>query len=226
MPKLKCRYCCGEFVRPPSRKALYCSFECSVNHKRRKLTADLNKETPELCYWMGFLFGDGSIDSNNKLQVCLSSKDADLLTQFSVFLFDKDYVNRYNSRCHLQYSDPEIQKPLSRYGITPDKTKSSVLILPERYKSDFIRGYFDADGWYLNREYKHKNGKYYPKCCLGICSYLLENLEIINRELPVQGKITKKKKQELYELRFQSKKDIEKVRNYLYGTPNLERKWL
>jgi len=175
---------------------------------------------------MGFLFGDGNIDSNGKLQVCLSSKDSGLLTQLSIFLFDKDYINRYNNRCHLQYSNLEIQKPLSRYGIIPGKTENSVLILPEKYKSDFIRGYFDADGWYSSKDYKHKNGKFYPKYVWGICSYLLENLEIINRELPVQGRIAKKKKQELYELRFQSKKDIEEVRNYLYGTPNLERKWL
>jgi len=226
MPKLKCCYCYGEFIRPPSRGALYCSFECSVLHKRKKLAVDLNKETPELCYWMGFLFGDGSIDVNNKLQICLSSKDIDILTQLSVFLFGKDCVNRYNDRCHLQYSSPEIRKPLSRYGIIPNKTKKSVLTLPERYKSDFIRGYFDADGWYSNKKYKHKNGKFYSKYVWGICSYLPENLEVVNRELPIQGRITKKKKQELYELRFQSKKDIEEIRNYLNGTPNLKRKWL
>lgn len=225
MQEIECKNCGNQFFRFLSRKAKYCSFNCSVLDKRKPLIADLNNESSEMCYWMGFLFGDGSINKSGKLQVCLAAKDAEHLISLSKYLFDENHVNMYNGKCHLQYSSPDIIDPLAKYGIISNKTKDSILNLPERNEKDFIRGYFDADGWFSSLKYRHKNGKIYPKYCLGICSFLPENLEIINSQLPVNGRITKKKKQELYELRFQSKNEIENVRNYLYGTPNLKRKW-
>lgn len=71
-----------------------------------------------------------------------------------------------------------------------------------------------------------RNLNLYDKTILGICSYLPENLELINSHLPLQGFISKKKSQELYELRWQSKSNIKEIRKFLSGTPKLDRKWI
>lgn len=227
MIKIKCKQCGLIFHRHKSRKAVYCSSDCANNHKRRKILPNFSIDSSENCYWAGFLFGDGSIDDSGKLQLCLGVKDTLHAKKFSQFIFGYDFVNVYSDRCHIQCTSVKLASELSRFGIKPNKTYNSSLILPKRFTKDFIRGFFDADGWYTKASYKNKgNGKYYDKTILGICSYLPENLELINSYLPLQGTLSKKKSQELYELRWQSKSKIKEIRNFLSGTPKLDRKWI
>lgn len=223
MIEIKCLNCSTVFLRHKSRKAKYCSPKCAVEHRRRKIINDFSVETPESCYWAGFIFGDGCLNKN-KVQICLSIKDIDHLRSFSNFVFGTDYVGKYDDRCHIQINNPEISQNLRRYGISENKTIYSELILPDEYSSDFIRGYFDADGWVSVNRYCHKNGKTYDKLCIGICSYLEKNLKIVSELLP-KCYISKKNNQELFEIRSQSKNVICDIANKLNGYPRLERKW-
>jgi len=224
MKEIICKKCNKVFYRHKSRKARFCSSTCANSFRTRKCINTFKKEDEETNYWAGFLFGDGCI-RKNKLQVCLGIKDVCHLEKLSYFIFGENFVNRYEDRCHLQVNSEEISRNLRRYGISENKTKSSTLVLPSVGCSDFIRGYFDADGWVLQKKYKHKNGKYYDKFCLGVCSHLRENLEIINSELPHLGNISKNKNKELYSLRITSKANFIETREFLYGPTNLKRKW-
>jgi hypothetical protein len=117
-----------------------------------------------------------------------------------------------------------LAKNLSKFGIVPRKTYNSTIILPKNKKlhKHFIRGYLDADGWISikkDRTYEYVN--------IGICSYLKDNLDIVAKNIPVPDKEPKKiKTRNLYELRYYSKTDIEKVINYLFDdSVYLEIKW-
>lgn len=225
---MKCAFCSKELNKIQiCKKNKFCSTDCCINSKKRNIINDFSIDTDEGYYWAGFLFGDGSVDNNCKIQVCLSIKDIEHLIKLSNFIFDKNFVRSYETRCHLQINDKNICSNLRKFGIIPNKTQNSLLRIPnENFIKDFIRGYFDADGWITEKEYRHNtNNKFYKKSIFGICSYLRLNLEIINEMLPIKGTITKKSNQELYEIRWQSSKDILIIRNFLNGKTKLERKW-
>lgn len=226
MEEVECCHCGKVVLRHKSRNAKYCSSKCSEDHKRRTPIDLFREDTPEAMYWMGFIFGDGSVDDRGKLQVCLSQKDEDHLEKLSLFIFGEDVVNRYQDRCHLQASYKDLTGRLAKFGIVPRKTYASKMVLPDYYPMDFLRGFFDADGWYTEKEYLRPDGVPYVKRILGFCSYLEETLEVVKYHLGMKQKITKKKKQHLFELKSQGKKEIGQIREKMNGYPRLERKWL
>jgi hypothetical protein len=194
------------------------------------LKNDFSKFTPEGAYWLGFLFGDGNIDDHGKLQICLSIKSHRHLQKLSKFLVGKDITKTYyNKRCTLQITNEVLSEKLKKYGIIPRKTKISTIILPKQKKliPHYIRGYIDADGWISSaKSYNKKYNKYYQKTTIGLCSYLIKNIEIVLNNLPVKAKIFKSKNRELYNLQYSKKTAIKKIYNYLYNKKlNLEYKW-
>jgi hypothetical protein len=195
-----------------------------TKNSKHKLLNNFSENNKISTYWAGFLFGDGSIDTNNKLQVCLGLDSKKHLQKLSIFLIGKDIVKTYNDRCQFQITNDTLAKNLSKFGIVPRKTYNSSIILPKNKKlhKHFIRGYLDADGWISlkkDRTYEYVN--------IGICSYLKDNLDIVAKNIPVPNKEAKKiKRRNLYELRYYSKKDVNLVINYLFDDSiYLETKW-
>jgi len=210
----------------PKRNKTTGRFEKGSN---RKLINDFSKITPESSYWLGFLFGDGSIDSADKLQLCLSSVDHSHTQKLSQFLFGVDYTNYYpqHTKSHMQITSHCLAQQLKKYNIIPDKTYKSNMILPNRHKKDFLRGFFDADGWIsIGKSWNTQYNKHYDRHCFGVCSYLKTNIETFNSYMPHPGNINKKRNQELYELRWGSKPQIIDLAKYLQGFPRLDRKWI
>ena len=199
-----------------------------LKNSDRQIVNDFSGDDPATAYWAGFLYGDGCIQKGGQLQVCLSSVDLDHLIKLSLFICGSDYVCKYDTRCYFQISHENIRNGLAKWGILHDKTKMDTLYnIQTEYMKDFIRGYFDADGW-VSIGYSKKYGKYnmyYRRFCVGICSYNIENLEYINQFLPTPGKIHSKKKQILYELRWSSiKKDINVIKFLYHPELSLSRK--
>lgn len=195
-----------------------------TKNSKHKLLNDFSKEDTVSTYWAGFLFGDGNIDDNGKLQVCLGLESKEHLEKLSLFLIGTNKVRIYKDRCHFQITNNILAKNLSKFGIIPRKTYNSKMILPKNNKlhKHFIRGYLDADGWISvkkDRKYEYIN--------IGICSYLKSNLDIVAKTLPIPNKKpTKIKKRNLYDLRYNSKKDVSSVMNYLFDDSiYLEIKW-
>ena len=180
---------------------------------------DLNDEGVN--YWGGFIFGDGSVDTQNKLQVCLTynNDSPEFLTRLSNFIFGFDAVNHYPEKlkAHFQVTSKRLLEGLSKFGTKPNKTYDHSLIIPNKKMAlHVIRGYFDADGWFSKSTYEHK--KYGPYCSynIGICSYLSENLEIVSSYLPTKPKVHRySRKNQLYEIRVSGREGIEATTNYL-----------
>jgi hypothetical protein len=193
---------------------------------KRTIINNFSKITPESMYWAGFLFGDGCISDNGKLQIDLTNQLGCIqhLQNLSIFLFNKDHTLKYKDRCVLQVTDENIAKNLEQFGIIPRKTYNGTIIIPTIYSNHFIRGYFDADGW-ISIIRQIRNNKSYNHDCLGICSYNPQNLEIILKYLPHKKSVHKILNRNLYDIRFYNKNEIKDIANYLYGKPNLEYKW-
>ncbi|NBW09724.1 MAG: hypothetical protein EBR82_17045 [Caulobacteraceae bacterium] len=199
-----------------------------TKNSKHRLLNDFSKDSPISNYWAGFLFGDGNIDDSNKLQICLGLESLDHLKKFSYFLLDKDIVKVYSDRCQFQITSDVIANNLKKFGIVPRKTYNSHLILPKSKKlhSHFLRGYLDADGWISIKKTK-KSKKIYESYSIGFCSYLKTNLDIVAQSISASKTECRKiKNRNLYELKYDSKKDINIVINYLFDkTIYLEHKW-
>lgn len=218
-----CKYCKVLFINKKHPNNIFCSKVCDINYKKRKVINDFSILTEESSYFAGFIFGDGCV-VKNKLIVNLSINKIEnlkLLKKMSYYIHGKNYVNTYKRLYSLVVTDQNIVNNLNKFGIIPHKTYNGTLILPQKYENDFIRGYFDADGWISI--FKDKYG--YKRQNFGICSYHSTNLEIINDLLPHKLTISKKKSQHLYELRCSKLNKIKDICVYLNGKTRLESKW-
>lgn len=196
----------------------------------RKIYNYFDKLTPESAYWAGFIFGDGSVSKNGTIQIGLSvhtKGTPEHLLKLSKWIFKKDYRLWYKDLCVLQINNTQITKNLKKYGIIRNKTYDSCLIFPDKYQQHFLRGYFDADGWFTARK-QHVKGKYYDVFSWGLCSYLQQNLLLAKNIIPVPCILTKKNNQELWEIRINRKTDLLQLIDFL-GTSDTKicykRKW-
>ena len=113
-------------------------------------------ETPEKAYWLGFLYADGCVHSNNN-EVSINITDEEHVIKFknAIGAFNHKICitkdKRFkNAKTLYQFSikDKQLHDDLIKFGCVPQK---SLLIkgFPDINKnliSHFIRGYFDGDG--------------------------------------------------------------------------------
>lgn len=118
----------------------------------------------EKAYWLGFLFADGSLHKN-KLTIRLSKEDKNHLYRFIAsieFTGEPEDVQvdtnfKKNAEIsHLQINSTELARALNKY--MPFGKKSDKLIFPQWLDQkliwDFIRGYFDGDGFVISTRKK------------------------------------------------------------------------
>lgn len=146
--------------------------------------------TSEIAYWLGFLYADGSIrsDSRNEISLVLQEKDFEAVKSFHSFCNNKnkirENVTKRNGKEYLSYassfSSKKVKENLIKLGCLPKKS----LILqcpteeqvPQEFIYDFIRGYFDGDGYARYDVNKHK----YDIVLLGTENFLIKLAERIN----------------------------------------------
>lgn len=188
---------------------------------RKELLNDFSELTPETSYWAGFIFGDGSIvKDSGRLVLALSLFNGgnEHLKKFSNFLFGHiEYIKLYDRIAHIAVTHESLAYNLSKFGIIPNKTYDSTLILPEKFKNHFIRGYFDADGWFsLGKYLNKKHQKKYYKPTFGLCSYRIENMQKVLECLPITNcNIRKKHNHQLYYIAVTSQSNIKSVNDFL-----------
>lgn len=205
-----------------------------LKNSQRPIINNFGEDNPETAYWAGFIYGDGYLNEVGNLHMCLGPKDANHLRKLSKFICGKDYVGVYKNSCHFQITHEDIAHNLNCWCTIPNKTYDGRLDLDTKYMSDFIRGYFDTDGWasyyWYSCNVKLAKGNLkeykYIKQCIGICSYHKQNLSYILQFIPeADYTLTLKKNQHLYELRWERKRTIKIIAKYLYHpTISLERK--
>lgn len=111
--------------------------------------ADLNNTNTQ--YWLGYLAADGCIGSNGNEIIINTNKDPHHLQTYIHFLnyplkVAKCLNKRYNVYEYaVKFSNPEVKQYLINLGITP--RKSLTLNLNINLTWDFVRGYFDGNGY-------------------------------------------------------------------------------
>lgn len=121
-------------------------------------------ETEQDAYWLGFLFADGYISDEGKVEISLNYLDYEHLLKFADYCgFDRDKVIKKQGigdyfRCRIGFALGEKKERLFILGMIP--RKSLLAIYPkinEDLHKHFIRGYFDGDGNINIRKPRTKN---------------------------------------------------------------------
>ena len=119
-------------------------------------------------YMVGFLFADGSIQSNGYLNIHIHNRDIELLERFKSDICSGAKITtqqRGNSlMSRMSFKSKKMCEDLSKYGIIPNKTELTnhlpIDMIPREYWRHFLRGLVDGDGWvcYSNALKAYKMG--------------------------------------------------------------------
>jgi hypothetical protein len=118
-------------------------------------------DSHEKAYWLGFIAADGNV-CNNALKIGLSSKDAEHLEKFKVFLKSDHPIHIYYPKvngkiyesCEISVHSDRVTADLLKLNITPNKSKTLLpATLKSKYISSYILGIIDGDGcFYLDKK--------------------------------------------------------------------------
>jgi len=111
------------------------------------------KWSHDMAYILGFLFADGNIIKTKRGTHFIAWYSADYQLLFSITrrLGSDHKISTCNYKSgpvyKIQIGSKELFADLVRLGLTPNKAKRMKLPnIPKKYRSDFVRGYFDGDG--------------------------------------------------------------------------------
>lgn len=197
---------------------LYDRMDRKVSHKQF-----INVDDKYSSYILGFIWADGYI-GKKEIQICINSKDLKDLE--SVFLktgnwriYSKTLIDKRNDKNYNQTRIITKNKLLSQHLINNDyKIKSHcdcnkiLKYIPENFRNDFFRGYFDGDGCFY-----HINDSY--RCFIsGSYEQDWSSLENLFKELNIKYNINKKirKNNKYSDITISNKNDIDIFANYIY----------
>lgn len=129
------------------------TYSVGVKNMKRKYKLNetiFERVTPDVCYWVGFLYGDGSCTNENKVRLSLGYEDYQQLIRFRNFIGSDDKPIKVWERDGHQYCTFEtrswrIHNSITKYQLTRIKKNRTRLHI-DLFNKDFIRGLFDADG--------------------------------------------------------------------------------
>jgi len=127
-------------------------------------------DNDEAAYWLGFLYADGSIRSGTRNEITLDLKEEDLDTikAFHAFCHNQNNIREHTIKRNGKefksyvsgFSNKQVKENLINLGCVPKKsltlTFPSEQQVPNEFLYDFIRGYFDGDGYVRYDTQNHK----------------------------------------------------------------------
>jgi hypothetical protein len=210
----------------------------SESHREYKIDETFfdNIDSEEKAYWLGFIYADGFITSQNNFGMALARRDIGHLYKLLRSLKSNhhlhDYItnNEYGKNQYTRFlvKSEKIFNQLESKGVKLRKslilTYPNESILPKSLYSHFIRGYFDGDGSLV----LSKNSINFKIC--GTKEFLTSLIDIFNEvsNYDFQYKLFKRKEDDKnnYYISYGGKYKIYTIMNYLYenSTIYLDRK--
>lgn len=149
------------------------SLNKNVNQFQKEQNLDLLFEqidNSDSAYWLGFLYADGSIRSGSRNEISLDLKEEDLeiIKAFHSFCGNKNRIREHIIRRDgkefksyvSSFSNKKVKENLMKLGCTPQKSLTLVFPtqeqVPQVFLYDFMRGYFDGDGYCRYDMEQHK----------------------------------------------------------------------
>lgn len=170
-------------------------------------------------YWLGFLYADGSV-TRYRVTIELHIQDEFHLDQLLMFL-KSAAKKRYRVKdgqvrtVAIDISSVYLANQLARLGIIVGRNhiELTLLSLPDKLISHFIRGYFDGDGWIGNQ------GTY------GIAFWgQYDILSWINQQISLRLNLPERKIKErhhIYSIRYDGKGFAFRVAEWLYSDASI-----
>lgn len=128
-----------------------------VQISNRNYTYDKNffdGTTSDCWYMVGFIAADGYVGKNHKaLDITIHQKDGELLEKFCKKISYTGKVKHFMTskaqpRSRITINSRELCLQLEQYNIVNNKTLIYEMPeIPTQFLGDFLRGYFDGDGW-------------------------------------------------------------------------------
>lgn len=179
------------------------------------------------CYWLGFIYADGSASKKNGFQIRLKSSDEKHLQKLHKYLKLENKLfkggsfakSKYHENIYLRCSNRDLVKKLMGLGIVPGRPSPLLSIenIPNHMLHHFFRGLFDGDGC------AHK----IPKITFLCQAELLEALrkELIFKAL-VSENPTVRRNGGIFRIDYGGFQQCSKIKKYLYRDASifLERK--
>ena len=199
---------------------------------RKNINQDFFKIwTPGMSYVLGYIVADGCIykrkDRKNSYTLNITSKDREHLLKIRETLDSNHSIGiKYNSQkipcSYIQIYNAEICSDLINLGIMPRKTSNlNPVKVPDKYFSDFVRGFFDGDGtvyiYKVNGVSQIKIGfvsvssHFFAEFSQRLCKHLGIQTKSIHQTIDKRGK-----RMVRYDIHFYID-DCEKLANLMYG---------
>ena len=176
-------------------------------------------DTEEKAYWLGFLYADGCVHSNN-YEISINITDKEHIEKFKAAIkaFNHNITEiqdkRFqNAKTLYQFSikDKQLHQDLIKWGCIPQKSLliNKIPNIPRDYVSHFLRGYFDGDGslHYL------RGTNNYRISFVGTKDFLNDIQKELQTNVSLQSNIAGK----AYVLQIAGRRQIETILNYLYN---------
>ena len=176
-------------------------------------------DTEEKAYWLGFLYADGCVHSNN-YEISVNITDREHVEKFKTAIkaFNHNITEiqdkRFqNAKTLYQFSirDKQLHQDLIKWGCIPQKSLliNKIPNIPRDYISHFLRGYFDGDGslHYL------RGTNNYRISFVGTKDFLNDIQKELQTNVSLQSNIAGK----AYVLQIAGRRQVERILNYLYN---------
>ena len=172
-------------------------------------------------YFVGLLLADGCIverpNSQRQIALELQQSDINIVEQLKTLVGSDNKIGSSRGAVKLGIHSNKIANALAMYGIVPRKTGNKQFYidrLPKQYHRDFIRGFFDGNGWVTyarHGKYSSWNVGFADGSVLlhGISDYLI-NQGIVR----INTKIIEHRG--CHMLTYASKQDVNSLLHYMY----------
>lgn len=175
-------------------------------------------DTEEKAYWLGFLYADGCVHSNNN-EISINITDKEHIEKFKIAIGavnhkitetnDKRFTNA-KTLYQFTIKDEQLHKDLIQWGCVPQKSLllNKIPNIPRDFISHFIRGYFDGDG---SLHYLQGTNNYRISF-IGTKDFLND----IQKEISTNVSLYYGSSGKAYQLSISGRKQVERILNYLY----------
>jgi hypothetical protein len=191
--------------------------------------------SPKFAYAIGLLTADGCL-LNDKRHIDFTSKEIKQVQTFKKCLGLKAKIGTKRSgagkKCYrIQFGDVLFYKFLISIGLSPAKSKIIPSVsVPNKFFSDFLRGYFDGDGtsYSFYDSAFPKSYRFYIAFTTASPKFLYWLRTRIKELIHVQGHICQYRNGSYFQLKY-AKQEATAICHYMYSTKRsyfLQRKYL
>ncbi len=187
----------------------------------------------KLAYVVGLIASDGCL-SNDRRHIDFTSKDLEQVQTFARLLklnnkIGTKGISRKDGQLYyrIEFGNVNFYRFLLKIGLTPNKSKTiGILLIPDKYFIDFLRGSFDGDGH--SYSYWDPRWKSSFQLYIGFSSASLKHIEWLQSKIEslynLRGNVKKGNRSfQLEFAKYSSLLLIEKI-YYKKGLPFLTRK--